>query len=107
MSWQDSDREGITNYKIDADHEDQYSIWLEFNENPRLWKDAEDMGPKIECLSYIKKVWDDMRPISILTERLIPLRTKLSYILSFRQKRVDNDDSISFLPARSRSTRRF
>ena len=43
-------------------HEEQYSIWPEYKENPLGWKDVGKIGLKAECLSYIKEVWTDMRP---------------------------------------------
>jgi uncharacterized protein YbdZ (MbtH family) len=46
-------------------HEEQYSIWPEYKENPLGWKDVGKAGPKAECLAYIKEVWTDMRPLSL------------------------------------------
>ena len=65
MSWYDQDREDTTIYKVVVNHEEQYSIWPEFKENPLGWKDVGKVGPKAECLSYIKEVWTDMRPLSL------------------------------------------
>lgn len=65
MSWNDSDREDTTIYKVVVNHEEQYSIWPEYKENPLGWKDAGKSGPKDECLDYIKDVWTDMRPLSL------------------------------------------
>lgn len=52
-------------YKVVANHEEQYSIWPADRENPLGWKDAGPSGSKSECLEYIKKVWTDMRPLSL------------------------------------------
>ena len=56
-------------YKVVANHEEQYSIWPADRENPLGWKDAgpsgSKSGSKSECLEYIKKVWTDMRPLSL------------------------------------------
>ena len=52
-------------YKVVVNQEEQYSIWPADRENPLGWKDAGKSGPKAECLSYIKKVWTDMRPLSL------------------------------------------
>jgi MbtH protein len=34
-------------------------------DNPLGWRDAGKVGPKTECLAYIKEVWTDMRPLSL------------------------------------------
>lgn len=65
MSWQDPDREDLTIYKVVVNHEEQYSIWPEYKENPLGWRDAGKVGTKAECLEYIKEVWTDMRPLSL------------------------------------------
>jgi uncharacterized protein YbdZ (MbtH family) len=65
MSWNDPDKEDTTVYKVVVNHEEQYSIWPEYKENPLGWKDAAKVGTKAECLAYIKEVWTDMRPLSL------------------------------------------
>lgn len=65
MSSQESEREDTTIYRVVVNHEEQYSIWPEYKENPLGWKDAGKVGPKAECLAYIKEVWTDMRPLSL------------------------------------------
>jgi uncharacterized protein YbdZ (MbtH family) len=65
MSWHDPDREDTTIYKVVVNHEEQYSIWPEYKENPLGWRDVGKAGPKAECLAYIKEVWTDMRPLSL------------------------------------------
>jgi uncharacterized protein YbdZ (MbtH family) len=65
MSWNDSDREDTTIYKVVVNHEEQYSIWPEYKETPLGWSDAGKVGSKAECLAYIKEVWVDMRPLSL------------------------------------------
>jgi MbtH protein len=52
-------------YKVVINHEEQYSIWLAHKENPRGWLDVGKSGRKEECLSYIKEVWTDLRPLSL------------------------------------------
>lgn len=52
-------------YKVVVNHEQQYSIWLAFQENPSGWQDVGKTGTKSECLEYIKQVWTDMRPLSL------------------------------------------
>src|SRR4030095_1104141 len=65
MSWSDPDREDTTVYKVVINHEEQYSIWPEYKENPLGWNDVGKVGPKAECLAYINEVWTDMRPLSL------------------------------------------
>lgn len=65
MSWNDPDREDTSIYKVVVNHEEQYSIWPEYKENPLGWEDAGKVGPKPECLAYIQEVWTDMRPLSL------------------------------------------
>jgi MbtH protein len=57
--------EDSTIYKVVLNHEEQYSIWPEYREDPAGWRDAGKAGPKAECLAYIKEVWTDMRPLSL------------------------------------------
>ena len=59
-----SDDDGAT-YKVVLNHEEQYSIWPGDRDNPPGWQDGGLTGTKAECLSYIKKVWTDMRPLSL------------------------------------------
>jgi uncharacterized protein YbdZ (MbtH family) len=65
MSWNDSDREDTTIYKVVMNHEEQYSIWPESKDIPLGWSHVGKSGNKAECLSYIKEVWTDMRPLSL------------------------------------------
>ena len=64
MSWDES--EDHTIYKVVINHEEQYSIWPVHRENPLGWNDVGKSGSKQECLEYIKEVWIDMRPLSLL-----------------------------------------
>jgi MbtH protein len=59
------EREDLTIYKAVVNHEEQYSIWPAHRENPLGWRDAGRTGSKAECLSFIKEVWTDMRPLSL------------------------------------------
>lgn len=52
-------------YKVVVNHEEQYSIWPADRDNPLGWKDVGKVGPKADCLAYIKEVWTDMRPLSL------------------------------------------
>lgn len=65
MSWQELDGQDATIYKVVMNHEEQYSIWPEYKENPLGWMHVGKVGPKPECLAYIKEVWTDMRPLSL------------------------------------------
>ncbi|MEJ6486178.1 MbtH family protein [Nostoc punctiforme UO1] len=60
-----SKQENITIYKVVVNHEEQYSIWSIELENAPGWKDVGKTGSKEECLSYIKQVWTDIRPLSL------------------------------------------
>jgi MbtH protein len=60
------DEEDNTIYKVVVNHEEQYSIWPAQRENALGWSDAGKSGLKSECLAYIKEVWTDMRPLSLL-----------------------------------------
>lgn len=59
------DKEDATIYKVVVNHEEQYSIWPDYQENPLGWRDVGKSGSKSECLAYIKEVWTDMRPLSL------------------------------------------
>ena len=61
----EDDRDDATIYKVVVNHEEQYSIWPSYRENPKGWRDAGKSGLKAECLEYIKGVWTDMRPLSL------------------------------------------
>jgi len=52
-------------YKVVVNHEEQYSIWPQYRENPLGWREVGKSGLKAECLAYIKEVWTDMRPLSL------------------------------------------
>ena len=60
-----SEDEDKTIYKVVVNHEEQYSIWPEQRDNAPGWNDVGKVGPKAECLAYIKEVWTDMRPLSL------------------------------------------
>lgn len=80
MSFQHSDDEDKTIYKVVINHEEQYSIWPEYKENPLGWKDAGRTGTKAECLACIEERWTDMRPLS--------LRKKMEELASSREPAV-------------------
>ena len=57
--------EDTRTYRVVANHEEQYSIWLADKPNPPGWNDAGPTGTKDVCLAYIQEVWTDMRPLSL------------------------------------------
>ena len=63
MSW--DEEEDKTIYRVVLNHEEQYSIWPEYKEIPLGWKDVGKVGPKQDCLDFVKEVWTDMRPLSL------------------------------------------
>lgn len=65
MSLQHTEDEDKTIYKVVVNHEEQYSIWPEYRDIPAGWNEVGKVGPKAECLAYIKEVWTDMRPLSL------------------------------------------
>ncbi len=60
-----SDEEDNRIYRVVVNHEEQYSIWLDYKDIPLGWRDVGKKGNKAECLAYIKEVWTDMRPLSL------------------------------------------
>ncbi|WP_394842173.1 MbtH family protein [Pendulispora brunnea] len=59
------EHDDTTTYKVVVNHEEQYSIWPEYRDNPLGWRDAGKSGTKSECLDHIATVWTDMRPLSL------------------------------------------
>ncbi|HEX5661095.1 MAG TPA: MbtH family NRPS accessory protein [Polyangiales bacterium] len=59
------EQEDTTVYKVVINHEEQYSIWPEYRENPLGWRDEGKVGLKAVCLEHIQNVWTDMRPLSL------------------------------------------
>jgi MbtH protein len=57
--------EDTTIYKVVVNGEEQYSIHPAHLDIPRGWKEVGEPGLKPECLEYVKKVWTDMRPLSL------------------------------------------
>jgi len=58
------DRED-TIFRVVVNHEEQYSIWPDYKEIPKGWREVGKAGLKKECLEYIEQVWTDMRPLSL------------------------------------------
>ena len=59
------DEEDTIIYKVVLNHEEQASIWPADRENPPGWRDAGKSGLKPACLTSLKEVWTDMRPLSL------------------------------------------
>ncbi len=59
------DEEDTTIYEVVVNHEEQYSIWSADREPPNGWRKVGKSGNKQECGEYIKKVWTDMRQLSL------------------------------------------
>jgi MbtH protein len=60
-----SDENDLTVYTTVVNDEEQYSIWPADREIPVGWRAVGKTGTKQECLSYVKEVWTDMRPLSL------------------------------------------
>lgn len=52
-------------YTVVINDEEQYSIWLTSKRVPDGWKEVGVKGSKELCLTHIKEVWKDMRPLSL------------------------------------------
>jgi MbtH protein len=52
-------------YRVVVNDEAQYSIWPLGRDVPRGWRETEMQGGRDDCLTYIKRVWTDMRPASL------------------------------------------
>lgn len=60
-----NDVEDTQIYKVVLNCEEQYSIWPVGQKNPDGWREVGKSGSKEECLTYIKEVWTDMRPLRL------------------------------------------
>lgn len=54
-----------TQYKVVANHEEQYSLWFADRALPEGWHDRGFTGTKDECLARIAEVWTDLTPRSV------------------------------------------
>ena len=57
-----------TVYKVVINHEEQYAVWPADRQAPEGWTDVGKSGTQSECQTYIRKVWTDMRPLSLRKE---------------------------------------
>jgi MbtH protein len=64
MAW--DEEEDTTTYRVMlADESRAYTILPEGQKPPVGWKDAGVKGRKEECLTYIQRVWAEMRPLTL------------------------------------------
>ncbi|WP_265197974.1 MbtH family protein [Aureitalea sp. L0-47] len=56
-------------YYVVINHEEQYSIWPKKLAIPEGWRATDFSGKLYPCVKYIKKVWTDMRPLSLQNRR--------------------------------------
>lgn len=54
-----------TQYSVIINHEEQYSLWLKNQKPPKGWKVTKFSGSQQACQQHIRRVWTDMRPLSI------------------------------------------
>lgn len=68
MSSGKSEPRNQTDYTVVVNHEGQYSLWPSHKDLPLGWKAVAHTGTKEDCLTYIRQVWTDMKPLSIRKE---------------------------------------
>jgi uncharacterized protein YbdZ (MbtH family) len=52
-------------YRVVRNDEGQYSVWPADDVLPNGWLSEGKEGTKADCLSHIKEVWNDLRPLSL------------------------------------------
>jgi len=94
VDWQDGDLTVVVN------DEEQYSIWPADRPLPAGWREAGYAGKKAECLDFIKRVWVDMRPLSLrkLLEDVGRTDTEPP-VAEVAEPDDDSQDLVSFLSA--------
>jgi MbtH protein len=55
-----------------VNHEEQYAIWPAKKPIPEKWREAGMAGAKEDCLAFIRRVWTDMRPLSVRRRTAAP-----------------------------------
>jgi MbtH protein len=53
-------------YIVLTNDEGQFSLWPSFRETPDGWTIVGPRGQRSECLSWIDRMWTDMRPLSLI-----------------------------------------
>jgi MbtH protein len=66
---QRAESSGPKTFKVVVNHEEQYSIWPADKAIPEKWSATGIAGSKEECLDYVRRVWSDMRPLSVRITR--------------------------------------
>ena len=54
-------------FHVVVNHEEQYSIWPADRDLPAGWTAEGTSGSKADCLAYIDRTWNDLRPLSLRT----------------------------------------
>lgn len=72
-------------YRVVINHEEQYSIQLANQKAPAGWKSTGITGSHKKCQEYIKKVWTDMRPLSIRKKQL-PAKTSYQVVINHEEQ---------------------
>jgi MbtH protein len=57
--------DGFGHFTVVINHEEQYSLWPTARPLPLGWSAVGFEGDREQCLTYIGKVWTDMRPASV------------------------------------------
>ena len=52
-------------FEVVINHERQYAIWPAEKPLPPKWSKAGIARPRDECLTYVRQIWQDMRPLSV------------------------------------------
>lgn len=83
-----------TKYKVVVNDEEQYSILPADRANPAGWRDAAKSGSQSECLTYIKEVWTDMRPLSLRKkmEQLVSIPEHSDFHLNGNHKKASGTE---------------
>jgi MbtH protein len=62
------DPDGV--FLVVVNDEGQHALWPDFADVPSGWHRVLGPTARDECLSYVEKNWVDMRPRSLLTQRV-------------------------------------
>ncbi len=55
----------VESYRVVVNDEQQYALWPEHKDDAPGWRDVGVNGSKDECLAHVRRVWTDMRPLSL------------------------------------------
>jgi len=64
-------------YNVVINEEEQYSIWPTTKDLPNGWYKVGVQGFKDDCLSHIKEIWIDMRPLSLRSRMSVTSENEL------------------------------